>query len=196
MHKAADVRILAKTTVPVNNFDYATQEAPSRVDAAFRFADFWRSRRGYLSGTDVDIIPVLVPPNPTAGSAVIGQAATPACPACEHLSSDPIACLSDARATSDNGYLGDQEAEPDDHTTDQQLKVPRRDEFNAGCLEIHQIARRQMASIDPCNGGDHAVGSRRRVSASRSVAHDVAIGQCRLLGQPEDPVRKAMPPSR
>ena len=48
-------------------------QAPSRVDAAFRFGDFWRSSRGSQSWADVAVIPRLVRPDPTAGSDVMSS---------------------------------------------------------------------------------------------------------------------------
>jgi len=47
--------------------------AARRVDATFRFGDFWRSIRGYPSRADVAVIPRLVKSFPTACSAVSDQ---------------------------------------------------------------------------------------------------------------------------
>jgi hypothetical protein len=85
MHRATDGRTLLNTAVLVNNcslFQQAIAACPSAI-GAFRYSDFWRSRRGSLSRADNAVIPRLVRPNPTAGSAVIGPAAT-TCPARGH----------------------------------------------------------------------------------------------------------------
>jgi hypothetical protein len=73
-------------------------------------------------------------------------------------------------------------------------KVPWRNELKSGRSEIRQIARRQAATVDPGNGGNHAIGCRHAESLPGRCTHDVAIGQRRLLSQSEDPASKPMPP--
>src|SRR5215207_6931089 len=70
MHRATDARLyLQPLCLSITIVTNDNHNVPAG-DGAFRFCDFWRSRRGSLSRADAAVIPRLVQPDPTAGRAV------------------------------------------------------------------------------------------------------------------------------
>src|SRR5262245_13933429 len=72
MHRATDAGLYLKPPcLSITIVNIGDRRVPAG-DGAFRYCDFLGSRRGYLSQLDAVVIPRLVQPNTTAGSAVIG----------------------------------------------------------------------------------------------------------------------------
>ncbi len=78
-------------------------------------------------------------------------------------------------------------------------EMPRRDQFEPGCLEILEVSSRQPATIDARYRRDHSVRNRHPSPLPRSVPHNISISQCsffrkgkHLIGEPSTPAHKPL----
>ena len=62
---------LTRTTVLVNNYSSYGGCNVSTEEGAFRYCEFWRSRRGHTWGAAAAVVPCAVNASPSAGNAVI-----------------------------------------------------------------------------------------------------------------------------